>query len=245
VYWAAITLALLLILLIAAGSRGVNFAAISGLSWILAGSHKLIAFALAAPVLQVALLAKLKKRRERLLVGIFLGIFILRVSLAPPLMAALAVPELSRIKTDIDTHGICMQRTGYTCVPASAVTLLRRLGIPAQEGELAILAGSNIMSGTDAQTMAQVINDRYGSQGIVAQYRVFASLDELRAAGPTLVIITWSTWLDHCVAVLDVNDRQVITADPVMGEHPYWKNDFLKIWLHNGVVIHRQSGGKR
>ncbi len=173
--------------------------------------------------------------------GIFLGIFIVRFSVMPPVMAALAVPELSSIKTDIDTHGICMQRTAYTCVPASAVTLLRRLGVSAQEGELAILAGSNIMSGTDPETMAQVINDRYGSQGIVAQRRNFDSLEELRAAGPALVIINWSIFMDHCVAVLEVNDRQVATDDPVLGEHPFLKENFLKVWRHNGIVIRREQ----
>jgi predicted double-glycine peptidase len=243
-YWAAISLSFLVILSIGAVWWAVLPVTVPGLAWLGAGQHKLIAFAMAGPLLQVSLLSKLKKRTERILVGVFLAIIIGRVSVLPPLMAALAVPELSRIKTDVDTHGICMQTTSYTSGPAAAVTLLRRLGIRAQEGELAILTGTSMFSGTDPETLTQVINDRYGSQGVVAQYRVFTSLAELRAAGPALVVITLPSGLDHYVAVLEVNDRQVVTADPLLGGHPFWHQAFILVWHFNGIVIYRRQTGK-
>ena len=50
-----------------------------------------------------------------------------------------------------------MQSNGYNCGPAAAVTALRRLGLPAEEGELAILAHTSSAAGTSCDTLCTAI----------------------------------------------------------------------------------------
>jgi hypothetical protein len=55
----------------------------------------------------------------------------------------------------VDGDGVCRQSSHYTCGPASAVTVLRKLGLPAEEGEIAILSHTSALTGTEPDVLAK------------------------------------------------------------------------------------------
>jgi predicted double-glycine peptidase len=155
------------------------------------------------------------------------------------LAAAASRGQLAAVSTRIDGDGVCLQSTEYTCGPASAVTVLRRLGLTAEEGELALLARSSKVTGTPADVLATMLNERFGRDGIEAQYREFGSLDELGKAGLTMVVIKYGLLMDHWLTVLDINDRELVVANPLTGVERMPRGQFLAKWRHVGVVVKR------
>ena len=137
--------------------------------------------------------------------------------------------------------GVCLQATDYSCGPAAAVTALRRLGIPAGEGEIAILAHTSNAIGTPSDLLATAIQKRFGPQGVDCRYRSYRSVQELRQGAPaiTLAVIRFSLFVDHYVAVLHVDETRVVVGDPAKGLRAYTIGDFERIWKHTGVQIQR------
>src|SRR5206468_72041 len=107
------------------------------------------------------------------------------------LAPAFSRSHLASLKTFVDSDGVCRQSDGYTCVPASAVTVLRKLGLPAEEGELAILAHTS-RSGTMLDVMCDVLQKKYRAQGLVCECKYFDSIDDLNRDGYTLAATKFS-----------------------------------------------------
>src|SRR5436309_1325824 len=89
---------------------------------------------------------------------------------------------------------------GY-CIP---------LGLIAEEGELAILARTSSLTGTEPDVLAKVLQKRYSADGLIAEYRAFKDIEDLRKAGLTVAVVEFNSMLDHCVTVLGVEDNQVV-----------------------------------
>ncbi len=81
--------------------------------------------------------------------------------------------QLATLQTRINGEGICLQNTDYTCGPAAAVTALRKLGLPAEEGRIAIASCTSSETGTPADILAETLQAEYGKDGLTAQYRTF------------------------------------------------------------------------
>lgn len=71
----------------------------------------------------------------------------------------------------------CLQSNDYNCGPAAAVTALRKLGLPAEEGEIAILAHTSSATGTPPDVLARALQDRYEKEGLASHYRIFHRVD--------------------------------------------------------------------
>ena len=84
--------------------------------------------------------------------------------------------ELKNLQTTFSKDGICIQTTGFTCGPAAAVTVLRQLGIDAQESELAVSSKCNIKNGTTYEHLTSAIKKLYGKKGIDCSIRNFDSI---------------------------------------------------------------------
>ncbi|GAI31450.1 unnamed protein product, partial [marine sediment metagenome] len=134
-------------------------------------------------------------------------------SVLPFLVPALIRGYLANLATRVDSNGICFQSTDYTCGPAAAVTALRKLGLSAHEGELAILSHTSPVAGTLPWCLYTALQNRYSAEGLRCQYRRFDSVGQLKHAGVTLVVVRDTLLSDHCVAVLEVSDRRVTVAD--------------------------------
>jgi ABC-type bacteriocin/lantibiotic exporter with double-glycine peptidase domain len=58
-------------------------------------------------------------------------------------------------------------------------------------------------------------------------------------ASLVLVVIHYSFMLDHYVAVLEVNDSEVIVGDPLNGLRHMSHAEFQQAWRGHGVVLRR------
>lgn len=203
------------------------------------------ALALATPILLLTPLDRSKQPRLQILGGVFLLSFLLQYCILPVTAPLMNQKELAQLNTTIDHDGVCRQQTGFTCRPAAAVTALRRLGLNAEEGELAVLARTTSFNGTPPDVLAETLQERYAPEGLHCEYRSFNSIDELRMAGLTLAVIKFNAWLDHYVTVLEITDEHVVAGDPLEGKVKYTRAEFEKTWRHSGVVMQRPGAQYR
>ena len=157
------------------------------------------------------------------------------------LSPALCRAELSNVQTLMSADGVCLQQTSYTCGPAAAVTILRRLGVTAEEGELALLSKSSRHTGTAPDELASAIRQRFGHDGIHAEAKRLRSFDGLCRVLPALTVVRCGAALDHWVAVLAVTDGNVVFADPTRGMCKESRATFVQFWESETVQIRRDA----
>jgi len=239
-WWAfGYILPLLPILLFILGRRIPRLEFAPPISWLLAGRTEFALSGFVTAFILTTPLSRLTVRRQRVVVLCFIVVFVAVQSVWPFLAPAFNRQTLLSLPTRFDSDGICRQSTDYNCGPAAAVTGLRRLGITAEEGELAVLAYTSTAIGTPPDLLQAAIQARHSGQGISAELRHFASVNELKQAGVTLAIIKYEFLVDHYVAVLDVNDREILVGDPSRGRLVYRLEDFAREWRFTGIVLHR------
>jgi hypothetical protein len=212
------------------------------LVWITAGRARFVILALAATIGLTTPLSRLPRRCEKFTICVLMAVVVAWFSVLPFLVPALIKGHLSNLITRIDSDGVCFQSTDYTCAPAAAVTALRRLGLPAQEGEIAILSHTSPVAGTLPGCLQTALESRYGAYGLKCEYRYFQSVGQLRDAGLTLAVLKDTFLTDHCVTVLDVSDQTVVIADPVLGRQSMSHEQFEGLWRFTGIVIKRGGG---
>lgn len=239
-YWAlAYALSLSLIALLALGRCSPAFQFAEPFSWIVASRSRLVVLALAITLGLPTLVPRLPRRWEKVVVYLAMTSLLLWSSILPFLAPALLQDRLANLETTIDANGVCLQTTGYTCGPAAAVTALRRLGLPADEGEIAVLSHASPMTGTFPVSLCKALQNRYAADGLRCRYRPFGSISELRDSGITLAVVKDALLVDHCVAVLDISDTTVTVADPRSGVRPMSREKFEAIWRFCGIVLTR------
>ena len=207
--------------------------------WIVNGRSRFVILSLVATIGLTAPLSRLKYTFEKIAVFFAMTLIVFCFGVLPFVVPAFINKDLSNIQTRMDASGICYQTTPYTCGPAAAVTALGRLGISAEEGQIAVLSHSTPVTGTLPGCLSRAINEHYGNLGLKCRYRHFDSIRELQEAGNVLVIIKDSLLSDHCVAVLGVEDGFVNVADPVYGKVSFRREEFEKIWRFCGIVLDR------
>jgi predicted double-glycine peptidase len=210
------------------------------ISWMMMGRKKFAILGFIAAMVLTTPLSRLPLKRDRIVVSVLMAVIIFFMAVWPFLAPAFNRNQLSQLKTRIGGDGVCLQNTGYTCGPASAVTALRKLGFPAEEGQIAILSFTSSMTGTPPDILAEVLQKQYGKDGLVAEYRAFKNISELKQAGLTLAVIKFGFMVDHYVAVLDVTDSEVVVGDPLNGLDKMSYEEFQQKWRFVGVVLHRK-----
>lgn len=208
-------------------------------SWIWAGGWRMPVSATVVAMVFGSLIPRLPQARERRALALLVVVAVVQMSIWPAISFARSRSLLASLETRIPPDGVCRQSTDFTCGPAAAVTALHRLGIQAGEGELAIAARTSSASGTLADVLAAVLNERYGDRGVRAELRRFRTLRELGEAGPTLVVVKFGFLVDHWVLVLAVSDREVSVADPATGIVRMDHATFLERWRRIGVTVTR------
>ena len=232
-------LSLTVVLLFGVGrcARGLEF--VPPFSWLAATRVRFILIPLITPILLLLPAAKHPNSRIRLFVAVLVGMVILQFSVLPALLPAFNRSLLLNLKTRMDRDGVCLQGTAYTCGPASAVTALRRMGLPAEEGEIAVWARTTYVAGTPPDVLTETLREHYGDQGLTAKLRYFKSIPELKQGGVTLAVIKYGFWVDHYVTILSVTDTNVVVGDPLNGLATYSCDDFAKMWRYSGIVLER------
>ena len=218
-----------------------DFELTAPMSWLLVGRME---FALAAPIVTLLLstpLSRLQRPQTRRLVVLFMILLAGMSGVWPFLAPALNRGELTRLPTRFDPDGVCLQSTDYTCGPAAAVTVLQSLGLSAREGELALLARTSRGTGTPPDLLRDALADRYGRDGLICEYRHFHSLAELREALPAVVVMKFTLLVDHYVAILKIDDEEVVIGDPLTGVRRLNPAEFSRQWRRSGLVLRRPS----
>ena len=208
-------------------------------SWIVAGRMKFVILSFAVTMGLTVPLSRLPRKCEKVLVCFLMVGVVIWYSVLPFLVPALIKDHLSNIQTRLGYNGVCFQSTDYTCGPAAAVTALGKLGLSAEEGEIAVLSHTSPVAGTLPACLSSALNNRYGPAGLRCKYRRFDSIEQLKNAGLTLAMVKDSFLLDHCLAVLEVSDDTVTVADPMAGMMSIPHKQFRKIWRFSGIVLER------
>lgn len=209
--------------------------------WLMAGRNEYVITAIVATCLLSTPLSRVPRPQTRWVVILFMIVLVLMIVIPPFLSPVFVRNHLLSIRTNVDQNGVCLQSNGYNCGPASAVTILRRLGLKAEEGELAILAHTSPMSGTPPDILADTLHRRYRSDQLKAEYRYFREVKDLPTNGNVLAIIKFGFLVDHYVAVLKVTDNEVVVGDPLGGVKSYSHAEFKEEWRHAGIVLSRES----
>ena len=213
-------------------------------SWILIGRWRYALVGMAVAGLLSTLRAKLPKPGDRRALVALTAVTLVYVTFWPVLAAAFNQGYLRSLETQIDHNGVCRQHTDYTCGPAAAVTALLRLHIRAEEGELALEAGTSTATGTPPDVLAAMLNRTFRQRGVVANLRRINDLDELKKCGLTLVILNYGILFDHWMCVLHVTDDAVIVGDPVSGRTRLSHAEFLRRFRRVGVMMSRTNSGR-
>jgi len=211
------------------------------ISWMMMGRNKFAVIGFIATMVLTTPLSRLPGKRARAYVAVLMAVVVSLLSVWPFLAPAFNRTYLSRLQTRMDADGICRQSNDYNCGPAAAVTALRKLGLPAEEGEIAILAYTSTATGTPPDILARALRERYAKDGLLSEYRVFKSVDELKEAGLTLAVIKHSLLLDHYVTVLEFTDDHVVVGDPMKGKLALAREEFEKNWRFVGVTLRRNA----
>ncbi len=241
-YWllgCSVPFVLIAMLILTRYNNSLHF--VQPFSWVALGRARFIILSLAVSMGLTVPLSRLPYKFEKVIVCLLMAGFLTWSSALPLLVPALVKDHLLNLNTKFDGNGICRQTTDYTCGPAAAVTALGKLGLTAEEGELAVLSYSSPMTGTLPSCLSAAIENRYGADGLRCRYRHFDSVDQLKGAGVILAMVREAFLMDHCLTILNVSDDAVTVADPVTGTRLMPHGQFERIWRFSGIVLERDS----
>ncbi len=175
---------------------------------------------------------KASDRRAILLLTLVAGLYFIK---AGWWMIAPGVADLGRTKLDRD--GICHQSTGYTCVAASMVTMLRAYGIDAGEMEMASLAYTQVNGGaTDSRTLWALQKKLQGSH-LQSRYQRLDIAGLIDVPKPCLVQLDWGFFVSHMVPVVSATPEVVVIGDPLDGRREMSMADFRATWKGNAISL--------
>ncbi len=230
---------MLLVVSIALPRRLPRLEALPPFRWILAGRVEFAAMAFICAALFSILIARLEQRRQRVAIVILVFVFVFYFSLLPFLSPIFAYHQLSNLDTFVDASGVCRQSNGYNCGPAAAVTVLRKFGIPAEEGTLALRAHTTRFSGTPADLICAAMRDEYN---VSCEIIYCKNIMTLKGREPFIAAVRFSFLVDHYVAVLNISNTAITVGDPLVGQLTYTIPEFVEKWRAYAIVIDQQPG---
>ena len=187
----------------------------------------------------VPCLPRLAGTRTRYLVVAFLAVSLVRSAILPAAFCYFNRDELSALPARIDSDGVNIQTTGYTCGPAATATVLNALGYDVTEGEIALETGCNAYSGTRSLDLVKYINERYG-ENLHAEYVYIDRIDSLKGMdGYFIAEVKAGTFTDHFVAIMAFTGETVTIADPSFGRYESRISAFTKNWRNKVIVVQR------
>lgn len=230
---------LLFIVTVGLARRVLELEPIPPFAWVMAGRTEFALIALVFTLMLTTLLSRLPNRRQRVLLVILMTAVVAQSSVVPFLAPAFNYRYLESLPTTIDPQGICIQSNDYTCGPAAAVTALRRLGVEAQEGQLAIGAKTTRFTGTPNDLLCLVIRKQHGVSCRSAYLR---NVDDLKGKEPFIAVVKYAFLIDHYVTVLEVKDSTVVIGDPLVGRMEMTHGEFAAKWRYCGILFEGGSG---
>lgn len=153
------------------------------------------------------------------------------------MVAPVSTPAAVIGPTRIDGQGVCRQTTGYTCVAASMVTMLRARGIPADEAEMARLAHTQTGGGATDSRAVWALQRKLAGGPLRPRYARLDAAELAAAPKPCLVQLDWGFFVSHMVPVLEATPQRVVIGDPLSGRREMSMPDFLTRWKRTAIVL--------
>lgn len=229
-------IAMLLIFYIGLALRNPYFESLPGLGFLVQGRTEfgLIGFLVSMLITMLALKAENSGLKVLLpIFGILISVF---YSFFPFFLPDWYREEFSNFKTQIDINGVCRQNTDYTCGPAAAVTALHHLKVSAEEGEIAVLAFSNWVTGTPTDLLCDAINSRLVNRNLECKTLRLADLNGIKSF-PVIAAVEYGFLVDHYVTLIGWEDGMLRIADPLVGIKLMTREDFLRKWRKIAIVF--------
>jgi len=203
-------------------------------AWVVAGRMEFALLAFFCTLLLTTPLSRLPHRRQRIMILVLMVVAVGQSSIVPFVSPAFNYRYLEGLQTMIDADGVCLQNNGYTCGSAAAVTVLRRMGIEAEEGQLAIGGRTTRFTGTPPDLLCLAIQKQHG---IRCRFVCVRDIEELRGREPFIALIKFGFLVDHYVAILRIGTSTVEVGDPLNGkvEIPY--DQFAHKWRRCAIVL--------
>ena len=156
-------------------------------------------------------------------------------------------------KNQWDSNGICRQSSRFTCTPASAATLLRYHGIPAEESEMAELCLTR--DGTTWQGLYRGLTLK--TEGHPFRVKVIeCEWDDLKKYRQQPLILSvgldpsepfpddyterrwgWEPGIRHSVILFEQGDGGVLIADPTVGLQKWTSGDLQTLFRGRAVAL--------
>lgn len=172
-------------------------------------------------------------RNARIGVAVMAGVLFVRVSILLQASAGFAASDL---EGKPDEHGVCRQTSSYSCGAAAAATQLARMGIPADEREMAKRCGTNRFTGTDEFAVCRGLRGKLAEHGGGRVDVVRSDWEGLRRTRlPAMATVRFGFMVDHWLVVLEVEGDEVLLGDPARGRIVQSKERFLEGW--RGVLV--------
>lgn len=166
------------------------------------------------------------------LITIFAGYSLLEVS--GPAFMGLYMHGLDDTTPRTGQAPEVIQSTGWTCGPAALAWAMQDKGVPVSEKHVASLTVTTPFHGTPARGELRAAH----KLGVPAYIRRDLEWDDLVAL-PLPAVITWrmSGVVMHSVALLAVERDRVTIGDPMLGKTDYSREEFLKQWMRDALVL--------
>ena len=128
----------------------------------------------------------------------------------------------------IDTTGIVMQSSDFSCGPAALATVLQNMGFNSTEQELKVLAGTDT-SGTSMHGLSEAAK----AKGLSAT-GMKLSVDDLKPNNIVHIILDGE---GHYSVVREITNESVKLADPSLGNIELSREKFSEIYTGNSLVV--------
>jgi hypothetical protein len=204
----------------------------------MSGRTEFAVMGFACTLLLTTPMSRLRLRSQRRSVAILIVVFPLYFSVLPFLYPAFEYSRLADVDTMLDVDGVCIQSTHYNCGPAAAVTVLRRIGVPAEEGELALRSHTTRFTGAPMDSLSNAMRKKYAVPCRIVYCR---DVGELQDKTPFVAIVEFCFMIDHYVAVLSVTENEVTIGDPLEGLRTCTPEEFDKEWRGCAIVIDKDQ----
>jgi hypothetical protein len=157
--------------------------------------------------------------------GALTAVLLVGLAHAKPLLMPLPLEGIH----DSWKQNVCLQSTRASCGPCSAATVLRTLGYPVTERQLAAEAHTS-MTGTFNWLLVRAIRAR----GLSATYRQPARLDDVLA--PAIVGVRLGG-VGHFVACFGQKDGRYLLGDPLEGPLELGPDEFVTRYQFDRFAI--------
>ena len=158
------------------------------------------------------------------------------LDLGSPALFRAAVERLDADKSSLQPVS---QSSGWSCGAASTATFLRLHGIPASEREVALLAGTSPIMGTDTigdcRAIA-ILGAPYGLRPRMRTRLTATDVDTVRA--PCVFEWRMCTGVWHVAVLAAIRGDTVEVEDPLYGHDIWTRQEFLDKWVGTVIEAH-------